>query len=72
MGEAPVHTFVQETAIDRLAFDGDTSRLTSLRRKGLPEVELVASAPDHPAFALQCLGDDGEYRYADAHGAATR
>ena len=61
---------VLETAVDRLTFDGDTGRFTSLRPKTMPELELIATAPDHPAFALQCLTDEGEYRCADSHGAS--
>ena len=63
-----MHTL--ETAIDRLTFDGGTGRLMSLSPRALPEVELLASAPDHPAVALQYLNDDGEYRYTDSHAAA--
>jgi hypothetical protein len=61
---------VLETAVDRLTFDGDTGRLTSLRPKALPELELIATVPDCPTFVLQYLTDAGEYRCADSHGAS--
>lgn len=61
---------VLETAVDRLTFDGDTGRLTLLRPKALPELELIATVPDCPAFVLQYLTDAGEYRRADSHGAS--
>ena len=64
---APV---VLETAVDRLSFDRDSGRLVSLRPKTAPGVELVASAPDHPVFALQYIGKESDYRYADSHSAS--
>jgi len=60
-----------ETATDSLSFDGDTGRLVSFTPKALPDVELVASVPDHPVFALQYISEDGDYRYADSHSAAS-
>ena len=62
---------ILRTAIDRLTFDADTGRLVSLAPKRAPEANLIASAPDHPVFALQYISDDGEYRYADSHNASS-
>jgi hypothetical protein len=58
-----------ETAADRLAFDPTSGRLVSLRPIAAPDVELIASAPDHQAFVLQYLSE-GEYVQADSCGAA--
>jgi len=65
-----VQPIVLKTAIDRLGFDGDSGRLVSLTPKRLPDVNLIASAPEHPVFALQYVSDDGEYVYADSHAAS--
>ena len=59
-----------DTEIDTLTFDSETGRLTSLRRTAVPGVELIASTPDQPAFALQYLGKVGEYCHANSHTAA--
>ncbi|MDP6503904.1 MAG: DUF6259 domain-containing protein, partial [Planctomycetota bacterium] len=61
---------VLETAIDRLNFDGDTGRLVSFSPKATPDAELVATAEDHPVFALQYISEDGDYQYADSHSAS--
>ena len=59
-----------ETAIDRLAFDGDTGRLVSLRPKALPDTELIATGPDDPVLTLQYISDDSAYCRADSRSAA--
>jgi hypothetical protein len=59
-----------ETAIDRLAFDGDTGCLVSLRPKALPDTELIATGPDDPVLALQYISDDSAYCRADSRSAA--
>jgi hypothetical protein len=56
-------TLTLETSRDRLAFDRQTGRLVSLRPKGGPAGELLAAAADHPAFALQYLDDQRQYRW---------
>ena len=61
---------VLETETDCLSFDGDTGRLVSFAPRALPGVELVASAPGHPVFALQYLSEDGDYRHVDSHSAS--
>ena len=58
---------VLETETDRLSFDDATGRLVSFTPKARPDVELVASVPDHPLFALQYLSEDGDYRHVDSH-----
>lgn len=63
-------TITLESAIDHFTFDGETGRLTSMRSKAAPDTELIASTPEHPAFALQYLDDAGAYHYADSHGVA--
>jgi len=57
---------ILETALDRLAFDAASGRLISLTPKSDPDAELLASAPEHPAFVLQYL-DEGQYRSVDSH-----
>ncbi len=51
-----------DTAVDRMLFDADTGRLVSLRPHALPDEELLAAAPDHPAFVLQFLDENRQYR----------
>ncbi len=53
---------ILETATETLRFDRDTGRLLSFRLRAAPARELLASAPDHPVFALQHLDARGEYR----------
>jgi len=65
-----VKTIRLETATDYLTYDRNTGRLLSLTPKHLPEVELLASASDHPVFALQYLSEDREYRYVDSRSAS--
>ncbi len=58
-----------ETATDRLAFESTTGRLVSLRPKQAEDVELIASAEDHPAFVLQYLDEERAYRQVDSRQA---
>ncbi len=53
-------TLALQTAADRLLFDRSSGRFVSLRRNSAPEVELLATSPDQPAFAI---------RYFDEHRA---
>lgn len=52
------------TSQDRYVFDPATGRLTSMRPIGAPDVELLVDESAGPAFALQYLTDNGEYRSA--------
>ncbi len=58
-----------ETITDRLTFDAASGRLVSLVAKIAPDVELIASSPDHPAFVLQILTPGREYRRIDSRSA---
>jgi hypothetical protein len=51
-------TIALETATDRLLFDRSSGRLVSLRGRHAPEVELLATSPDHPAFAIRYFDKD--------------
>lgn len=62
-------TYVLETALDLLTFDGATGRLVSLRRKAGPDAELLATSEADPAFALQYLTAEREYRHVDSRSA---
>lgn len=62
-------TITLETAADRLTFDPASGRLISLTPKDAPEVELIASAEDHPALALQYLDESRRYRSVDSRSA---
>ncbi len=59
------------TAVDRIVLDAETGRLRSLRAWRAPDVELLASAPDHPTFALQLLSPEGAFQELAASDAAT-
>ena len=61
-------TVTLQTSCDQLTFDRDFGRLVSLRAKHAPDVELIASAPDHPVFAMQYLSD-GAFQHLDSHSA---
>jgi hypothetical protein len=50
------------TAGDTLGFERATGRLVSLRSHAAPEQEFIAPAPEHPAFVIQYLDEDGRYR----------
>jgi len=50
------------TVCDILRFECATGRLVSLRSHMAPEQEFIAFAPEHPAFVIQYLDDDGKYR----------
>ncbi len=67
--DSPGRTFTLETAADQFVVDGDSGRLRSLRAKAAPEVELLATAADHPAFAIDYLGDDHQFRGLDSRNA---
>ena len=56
--EKSAGTIALETSADRLLFDRGSGRLVSLRRKKAPEVELLATSPDHPAFAIRYFDKD--------------
>jgi hypothetical protein len=58
-------SLVLQSAVDRLTFDGHSGRLVSLRPLRAPDVDLVVSAPDHPAFAMQYL-DGGQFAQLDS------
>ncbi len=58
------------TGVDSLSFDKTTGRLMKLTPKMDPRSELVVTAPDDPAFALQYLRD-GQYVMVDSFSAAS-
>jgi hypothetical protein len=58
-----------ETAADRLLLDRASGRLLSMRAKRAPDVELIATASDHPTFALDYLAADRQYRRFDSRDA---
>ncbi len=60
---------VLQTSLDRLELDAASGRLVSLTPLDAPQVELIASAPDHPAFLLQYLDERGEYQTLDSRAA---
>ena len=62
-------TIALETAIDQYRFDAGSGRLVSLRAKRAPDVELLASSPEHPVFVLKYLGNDRQPRWCDSRGA---
>lgn len=51
-----------ETSLDDLTFDQGTGQLVSFRSRSAPEQEFIASAPEHPAFIIQYLDEQGIYR----------
>ena len=59
-----------ETATDTFILDPATGRLTSLRSKGNPQIELLTGSATDPAFVLDYLGEDRQYRQLDSHQAA--
>jgi hypothetical protein len=61
--------FTLETAADRISIDRNSGRLLSLRSKNAPDVELLATAADQPAFTIGYLDDHREYRQVDSHAA---
>ena len=58
---------VLQTAADRLTFDSDSGRLISLQPLRAPGVELIASAPEHPAFVVQYIDENGRFAQLDSH-----
>ncbi|MBM3500816.1 MAG: hypothetical protein FJX74_19320 [Armatimonadetes bacterium] len=60
---------VLHTAVDRLSFDPGSGRLVSLRSLRRLDIELLASAPEHPALALQYLDASGAFVQVDSHEA---
>ena len=62
-------TIALETAVDRLIFEQSSGRLVSLRSKVAPDVDLVATASDHPSFVLDYLDADRKYRRFESHDA---
>jgi len=63
-------TFTLETALDVLTFDRNSGRLVSMAPKYAPGTELIASRPDDPAFVLQYLDENREYRQVSSRSAA--
>ena len=57
------------TATDLISFDPATGRLVSLCAQAAPETELLAAAPEHPAFVLQYLTADHEFAQFDSFSA---
>jgi hypothetical protein len=53
---------VVKTMCERLALDRKTHRLLSLRSHAAPGQEFIASAPEHPVFAIQYLDRERQYR----------
>lgn len=60
-----------ETAVDTLTFDPASGRLISLRSKDQPDVELLTGSATDPAFVLDYLGEDRQYRQLVSHQAAS-
>ncbi len=50
------------SATETLKFDAATGSLLSFRSSRAPELELLASSPQHPAWVLQYLDTNGNYR----------
>jgi hypothetical protein len=65
-------TLALRSASDEFLLDADTGQLLSLRPLDRPDTELLATAPDHPAFALHLLTAVGEYLPLTSHDAGTR
>ena len=57
-----MHLLELTTAVDTLQFDAATGKLVSLRSQTAPEQQFIASAPEHPAFVIQYLDDERNYR----------
>ncbi len=51
-----------KTSSDTLAFEKTTGKLVSLRSHSAPQQEFIASAPEHPAFIIQYLDGQNDYR----------
>ena len=64
-------TIVLETAGEVLRFDRGSGRLVSFRSGRAPEQEFIASAPDHPVFALQYLDGNREHQRVDSRSAGS-
>ena len=64
-------TVTLKNAADRLTFDAASGRLVSLVPKNAPHIELIASLPEHPIFAIQYLSESREYRYVDSRSAGS-
>jgi len=65
----PSSPIVLRTASAALHFDPETGRPVSLRPAGNPEVDLLATSPAHPVFALQYLSEDRQFVMLDSHSA---
>jgi hypothetical protein len=59
------------SATETLTFDRASGRLLSFRANTASDQEFIATAADHPAFALQYLDDSGAYQRLTSHDAAT-
>jgi len=60
---------VLETKTEHIAFSGKSGHLLGLTAKSEPGEQLLAPADDHPAFALQYLDVNRQYRHVDSIGA---
>ncbi len=52
---------VLRTTCAALGFDPATGRLISFRSHAAPDMEMVASLPEHPTFVIRCLDDRREF-----------
>lgn len=59
-------TIVLETASCRLGFEAGTGRLVSFHPKAAPKQEFLACAPGQPAFVIQYLDPQRQYRQLDS------
>ena len=53
---------VLRTKCDTLGFDSVTARLISCRSHAVPDMEMIAPAPDDPAFVIRYLNDQRDFQ----------
>ena len=54
---------ILRTLCDTLGFDPVTGRLISCRAHAAPDMEMIASLPEHPTFVLRYLDDQREFQH---------
>ena len=59
------------TQLDSLGFDGATGRLVSFRPNAAPDMEMIASRPEHPAFVVRHLDGRREFQHLASSDAET-
>ncbi len=60
---------ILQTSDDRFQFDAASGRLVSFRRKSVPDVELITTQDDLPAFVIQYLDAEKRFRELDSRQA---